>query len=116
MDYLPSPHRTCPTLNVLAVQMIPESLLESSLNFKLPSSSWAQCRDRVFSSHTMSSTVYCALLRLFFFVLNEEHKMKEGDKKNAGEASASSLKDADGAEKTESFEQQAAQGGDITLV
>ena len=43
--------------------------------------------------------------------------MKEGDKKkNAGEASASSLKDADGAEKTESFEQQAAQGGDITLV
>lgn len=61
MDYFPSPLCTCPTLNALAMQMIRESLLESSLNLKLPSSSWAQCRDRVFSSHTMNSTVYCAL-------------------------------------------------------
>jgi hypothetical protein len=47
---------------------------------------------------------------------NTVNKMKEGDKKdNAGEAAARSLKGADGVEKTEIFEQQAPQGGDITL-
>jgi hypothetical protein len=44
---------------------------------------------------------------------NTLNKMKEGDEKNnAGEAAEVSLKDAHGAEKTE---QQAPQGGDITL-